>query len=144
MLLKKLVPKKVKMVTTHAKNDDYATVVPLVTQDVVNDDEDNPSVSPIILFPRDLDDFDSTEEFVSLGQDPVDLPDATNCKSIDLYVETDVQVVPPKKVHREKDKAEASERKRLKRCIPTLEAKVDTLWKKRVTLSQRPRISPIS
>ena len=52
VLLKKLVPKKVKMVTTCAKNYDDSAVVPLVTQDVVHDEEYNPSVSPIILFPE--------------------------------------------------------------------------------------------
>ena len=49
------------MVTTRAKNDDDAAVVPVFTQDVVNDDKDKPSVSPIVLFSHDLVDFDSTE-----------------------------------------------------------------------------------
>ena len=49
------------MVTTTAKNDNDAAVVPLVTHDVINDDKENLSVSPIVLFTRDFDDFDSPE-----------------------------------------------------------------------------------
>ena len=65
-----------------------------------------------------------------MGQDPVDLPDVTNFRLIDLYVDTDVQFVKPKNVHRDKDKSAAAKRKCLKRRIPTLEVKVDSLWKK--------------
>ena len=39
------------MVTTRGKNDDDDAVVPVVTQDFVDDDKDEPSVSPIVLFP---------------------------------------------------------------------------------------------
>ena len=127
------------MVTTRAKNDDDGAVVPVVTQDVVNDDKDEPSVPGLVLFSHDLVDFDSTEEFVSLGQDLADLPVATNCTSVALNVDTHVQAIKSKTVHREKDKAAAAERKQLKRRIRTLEEKVDSLLLKRVTLSCRPR-----
>ena len=80
------------MVTTWTKNDDDAAFFPLVTQDIVNDKNEITLVSRIILFSRDLDDLDSTEEFVSLGQYLVDLPVETNCKSVDLNVDTDEQV----------------------------------------------------
>ena len=97
------------MVTTRAKNDDHGAAVPVVTQDVVNDDKDEPSVSPIVLFSHDLVDFDSTEEFVSLDQDLVDLPVATDCTSVDLNVNTNEQVIEPKNFHREKDRTAAAE-----------------------------------
>ena len=127
------------MVTTRAKKDDDGAVVPVFTQDFFNDDKDEHSVQGLVLFSYDLVDFDSTEEFVSLGQDLVDLPVATNCTSVALNVDTDEQVIKPKTVHREKDKAVSSERKQLKHRICTLEEKVNSLLLKRVALSFRPR-----
>ena len=76
-------------------------------------------------------DFDSTEEFVSLGQDLVDLHVSRDCTSVALNVDTHVQAIKPKTVHREKDKAEASERKQLKHLIRTLEERVDSLLLKK-------------
>ena len=119
------------MVTTSAKNDDDYAVVPVVTQDVVNDDKDEPSVSRLVLFSHDLVDFDSTEEFVSLGQDLVDFPVATDCTLVALNVDTDEQVIKTKTFHREKEKAASSEIKQLKRRIRTLEEKVDSLLLKK-------------
>ena len=99
------------MVTTHGKNDDDDAVVPVVTQDVVVDDKDEPYVSGLVLFSHDLVDLDSTDEFVSLGQDLVDLPVVSDSTPVASNVDTHVQPIEPKDVIREKDKVSASEKK---------------------------------
>ena len=71
-------------------------------------------------------DLDSTDEFVSLGQDLVNLPVASDSTPVASNVDTHVQPIEPKEVIREKDKASAAEKKQLKRRIRTLEEKVDS------------------
>ena len=99
------------MVTTRGKNDDDDAVVPVATQDVVVDDKDETSVSGLVLFSHDLVDLDSTDEFVSLGQDLVDLPVASDCTPVASNLDTHVQPIEPKDVIREKDKASEAEKR---------------------------------
>ena len=119
------------MVTTRGKNDDDDAVVTVVTRDVVVDDKEETSVSELVLFSHDLVDLDSTDEFVSLGQDMVDLPVASDATPVSSNVDKNVQPIKPKEVIREKDKASAAEKKQLKRRIHTLEEKVDSLLLKK-------------
>ena len=81
------------MVTTHGKNDNDDAVVPVVTRDVVVHDKDEASVSELILFSHDLVDLDSSDEFVSLGQDVVDLPVASDSTPVASNVDTHVQPI---------------------------------------------------
>ena len=115
------------MVTTRGKNDDDDAVATVVTRDVAVDDKDEASVSELILFSHDLVDLDSSEEFVSLGQDVVDLPVPSDSTPVTSNAGKDEQVIKPKQVIREKDKASAAEKKKLKRRIRTLEERVDSL-----------------
>ena len=119
------------MVTTRGKNDDDDAVATVVTHDVAVDDKDEASVSELILFSHDLVDYDSSEEFVSLGKDVVDLPVPSDSTPVTSNAGKDEQVIKPKQVIREKDKASAAEKKQLKRRIRTLEEKVDSLLLKK-------------